>query len=169
MHTLLPPLKLESFSLSFSAKLINNLFKLPSNDGEAVGSYIRTSTTLKILSLNVAVNEKETEVITMALASSPLSLERLTLVGDISFTDTAADYLAQFIRNSTTLQYLGLVWCQFRVGGLRVLAQALHHNSTLKEKDLEKLGVIYDDRRDKEDLEEVLIAFPDMRKALRTW
>ena len=113
------------------------------------------------------MNDEGTEVITRALASSPLSLERLTLVGDISFTDTAADYLAQFIRNSTTLQYLELAGCKFRVGGLRVLAQALHHNSTLKEKDLDDLEVTFDDGRDKEDLEEVLIAFPDTRRCIR--
>ena len=110
------------------------------------------------------MNEEGTEVITRALASSPLSLERLRLASSISFTDTAADYLAQFIRNSTTLQYLELAECKFRVGGLRVLAQALHHNSTLKEKYLDALEVTCDDGRDEDDLEEILIAFPDMTK-----
>ena len=169
LHTLLPPLKLESFSLTNIVDSFNDHFlKLQSNDCEAVGSYIRTATTLKKLSLiNLIVNDEGTEVITRALASSPLSLERLTLVGDISFTDTAADYLAQFIRNSTTLQYLELFRCVFRVGGLRILTQALHHNSTLKEKDLVELEVTFDDGRDEEDLEEVLRAFPDMRSALR--
>ena len=163
LHTLLPPLKLESFSLNG----IKHNLNLQSNNCEAVGSYIRTSTTLKKLSLyNVIVNDEGTEVITRALASSPLSLERLTLFGDISFTDTAADYLAQFIRNSTTLQDLKLVYCKFRVGGLRVLAQALHHNSTLEEKGLVRLEVTFDDGRDREDLKEVLRAFPDMRSAL---
>ena len=160
LHTLLPPLKLESFTLT-------GINQLQSNDCEAVGSYIRTSTTLKELSLfNIIVKDEGTEVITRALASSPLSLETLTLFGVISFTDTAADYLAQFIRNSTTLQDLKLLFCKFRVGGLRVLAQALHHNSTLKEKVLMELEVTFDDGRDKEDLEEVLRAFPDMRSAL---
>ena len=167
LHTLLPPLKLESFSLT--PMTLMDSFNLQSNDCEAVGSYIRTSTTLKELSLkHVIVNDEGTEVITRALASSPLSLERLTLAGDISFTDTAADYLAQFIRNSTTLQYLVLFGCVFRVGGLRVLAQALHHNSTLEEKDLEELEVTFDDGRDEEDLEEVLRAFPDMESALNS-
>ena len=166
MHTLLPPLKLESFSLT-RIKDEFEFLKLESNDCVAVGSYIGTSTTLKKLSLyNITVNYEGTEVITRALASSPLSLERLTLVGDISFTDTAADYLAQFIRNSTTLQYLELAECKFRVGGLRVLAQALHHNSTLEEKYLGGFEVTFDDGRDEENLEEVLSAFPDMRNAL---
>ena len=166
LHTLLPPLKLESFIMQWQCLSLFSAFNLQSNDCEAVGSYIRTSTTLKKLSLlNVDVNDEGTEVITRALASSPLSLERLALYGDISFTDTAADYLAQFIRNSTTLQDLKLVLCKFRVGGLRVLAQALHHNSTLKE-DLDKLEVTFDDGRDEEDLEEVLRAFPYMESAL---
>ena len=158
MHRLLPHLKLESFSLT-------SIDVLRRNDCEAVGSYIRTSTTLKKLALvYITVNEEGTEVITMALASSPLSLERLALPSATSFTDTAADYLAQFIRNSTTLQYLGLTGCKFSIGRLRVLAQALHHNSTLKEVDLYGLEVACDNGRDKEELEEVLIAFPDMRK-----
>ena len=162
LHTLLPHLKLESFSMTG----INHYYKLRSNDCETVGSYIRTSTTLKELSLfNVIVNKEGTEVITRALASSPLSLERLRLPADISFTDTAADYLAQFIRNSTTLQYLELFRCVFRVGGLRVLAQALHHNSTLELKVLKELVVTCG--RDNEDLKEVLRAFPDMRSALQ--
>ena len=165
LHTLLPPLKLESFRM-IPMTLVDS-FNLQSNDCEAVGRYIRTSTTLKELSLffNIIVKDEGTEVITRALASSPLSLERLTLDGDISFTDTAADYLAQFIRNSTTLQDLKLFFCKFRVGGLRVLAQALHHNSTLEEKGLVGLVVTFDDGRDEEDLEEVLRAFPDMRSA----
>ena len=164
LNTLLPPLKLESFILT---DYNDEFLKLQTNDCEAVGSYTRTSTTLKKLSLKyLTVKDEGTEVITMALASSPLSLERLTLVGDISFTDTAADYLAQFIRNSTTLQYLELFGCKFRVGGLRVLAQALHHNSTLEEVELKGLEVTFDDGRDEEDLEEVLRAFPYMESAL---
>ncbi|CAI8020439.1 hypothetical protein GBAR_LOCUS12225, partial [Geodia barretti] len=51
-------------------------------------------------------------------------------------------------------------------GGIRVLAQALHYTFPLKEKHLNDFGVTFDDGRDKEDLEEVLRAFPDMRDTL---
>ena len=104
------------------------------------------------------------EVIARALASSPLSLERLVLLGRYSFTDTAAECLAQFITNSTTLQYLCLNECQFRVGGLQALAQALHHTSA--EKDVDKLDVILDDEQSEDDVEKVLCAYPDMRKSI---
>ena len=128
-----------------------------------VGHYIRTAATLKELSLKlINLNEEGMEVIAGALASSPLSLERLELEGKYSFTDTAADCLAQFITNSTTLQYLGLYECQFRVGGLRALAQGLNHTSA--EKNVRWLYVVLDDERNIDDVEKVLCAYPDMRK-----
>ena len=131
-----------------------------------IGSYIRTATTLKELSLKwINLNEEGMEVIASALASSPLSLETLELAGHWPFTDTAADSLAQFIRNSTTLQYIRLWDCKFRVGGLQVLAQALHH-STLEVKNVAYLHVILDEGRGEEDLEQVLRAYPDMRKSI---
>ena len=122
--------------------------------------------TLKELSFSyMNMNEKEIEVITRALASSPLSLERLVLEGECSFTDTAADCLAQFITRSTTLQCLGLNVCQFRFGGLQALAKALHHTSA--EKEVGWLDVILDDEQSKDDMEKVLCAYPDMRKRVR--
>ena len=113
----------------------------------------------------INLNEEGMEVIARALASSPLSLERLKLEGEYSFTDTAADCLAQFITNSTTLQYFCLHDCQFRVGGLQVLAQALHHTSA--KKDVRRLDVILDDERSRDDVEKVLRAYPDMRKRIK--
>ena len=80
------------------------------------GSYIRT---LKELSL-VGISKEGMEVIASALASSPLSLERLELVAQNPFTDTAADCLAQFIRNSTVylavyhLTHIYSVYCTSR-------------------------------------------------------
>ena len=164
LDTLLPSLThLESLTL----EVFNPSERPPSSEYyEPIGSYIRTATTLKELSLKgINLNEEEVEIIASALASSPLSLETLELVGHRPFTDTAADCLAQFIRNSTTLQSLCLWGCKFRVGGLQVLAQALHH-STLEEKEMVCLNVIFDDGRWKEDLEQVLRAYPDMRNRI---
>ena len=128
---------------------------------------LHNAATLEELLLNyINLNEEVVEIIASALASSPLSLETLELEGEYSFTEKAADYLGQFIRNSTTLQSLCLVGCGFRVGGLQVLAQALHH-STLEVKKVAFLNVILDDGRGKEDLEQVLRAYPDMRKSIR--
>ena len=105
------------------------------------------------------------EVIARALASSPLSLERLELVGEYSFTDTSVDCLAQFITNSTTLQWLYLCQCKFRVGGLQALAQALHNTSA--EKDVRLLDVILHDKQSRDDVEKILCAYPDMRESIR--
>ena len=165
LDTLLPSLThLESLTL---APILNPSEGPPSSEYYVpIGSYIRTATTLKELSLNwVDLNVEGMEVIASALASSPLSLETLKLMGEYPFTDTAADCLGQFIRNSTTLQSLCLWYCEFRVGGLQVLAQALHH-STLEVKEVEYLYVILDDGRGEEDLEQVLRAYPDMRKSI---
>ena len=152
-----------------SLTLAGDNFKGPpsSEYHEPIGSYIRKATTLKELLLGyMGLNEEGIDVIASALASNPLSLERLELTVGYSFTDTAAGCLGQFIRNSTTLQSLRLWGCEFRVGGLQVLAQALHH-STLEEKEVEYLDVILDDEREKEDLERLLREYPDMRKNIR--
>ena len=161
LNALLPLLTLESLTL-------DGRF-CPRNEGPPsceyhvpIGHYIRTAVTLKELSLiHINLNEEGMEVIARALASSPLSLERLELE-QYSFTDTAADCLAQFITNSTTLQCLRLYVCQFRVGGLRALAQALHHTSA--EKNVKQLYVILNDERSKDDVKNVLGAYPDMKK-----
>ena len=158
LDTLLPSLTLESLTLdSFDIE--------PSEYHMPIGHYIRTAATLKELSLKwIYLNEEGMEVIAGALANSPLSLERLELEGGYSFTDTAADCLAQFITNSTTLQYLCLWRCQFRVGGLQALAQALHHTSAGKNV---WLDVILDNEQSRDDVEQVLCAYPDMRSRVR--
>ena len=131
----------------------------------ALAQALHHATTLKELSLiNINLNKEGMEVIAGALASSPLSLEELELVGRYKFTDTAADCLAQFITNSTTLQCVCLGLCEFRVGGLRALAQALHHTSA--EKKVTWLDVILNDERCRGDVEEVLRAYPDMRSSV---
>ena len=165
LDTLLPSLTLESLTLD--GTICYGSEGPPSCEYHVpIGQYIRTAATLKELSLkHINLNEEGIEVIARALASSPLSLERLELVGKCSFTDTAADCLAQFITNSTTLQWLCLYFCEFRVGGLQALAQALHH--TPAEKEVRYLYVILDDNKSRYDVEKVLRAYPDMRESIR--
>ena len=67
------------------------------------------------------------EAITAALAGNQsLFLERLELEWKCTFTNTAADFLAQFISNTNTLQHLRIWWCIFHVNKLLKIARATH-------------------------------------------
>ena len=116
----------------------------------------RAASTLKELELHIKIEENGVEVITKALVGNK-SLERLELTCDCSFTDTAADCLAQFITSSTTLQYLKLRHCRFSVRGLRVLAQATHNPKNI---DCRGLHVLLNDGGD---INELFRVYPGMR------
>jgi hypothetical protein len=81
-------------------------------------------------------------------------------------SEAGLDYLAKFITNTTTLQYLSLTSSgYYSVHGLRVLAQALHNNSTLQEKKLEITVRLYGDETES-DLSQLLHEYPDMMEGL---
>ena len=133
----------------------------PSLDHEDCVALARAASTLKELKLHgIKIQENGVEVITKALVGNK-SLERLELTCDCSFTDTAADCLAQFITSSTTLQYLGLCWCWFSVRGLRVLAQVTH-SPTVHTKNI-KCGGLLNDGGDINELDELFRVYPNMR------
>ena len=85
-------------------------------DSVALGDFIRTTITLKILVLNYT--REGIEAILRALLSNR-SLERLTL--NNSLTGKVADFLAEFITISNTLQHFGMDERTFRNFGLKVL------------------------------------------------
>ena len=143
LDSLLPHLSLESLTIT-SVTADDNLLL---EDCVAIGLHIKSTTCLKELCVTyidnpIAIDDKRMEVISKALSDNQsLPLERLELECDGTFTDTAADCLAQFITNTTTLQHFTIHHCTFSAHGLLALAQALHHNSTLQEKRLEELTV----------------------------
>ena len=110
LDTLLPSITHLESSIFVCSKGYNCSKDIPSSEFyEPIGSYIRTATTLKELSLfRILYLNKEGWMLLLVhwLYSNPLSLERLELVGRYSFTGKAADCLGLFIRNSTRLKCL---------------------------------------------------------------
>ena len=78
-----------------------------------------------------------------------------------TFTDTAADCLAQFISITTTLQYTSIERCEFGAHRILKLARVIHDNSTLQEKSLKKLKCTVNSDNDAENLVELLDEYPD--------
>ena len=166
LDSLLPHLSLESLIIaSYSGGIL--LFE----DSDAIALHIKSTTCLKELCVTcyeepIYIYDDSTtigmEVISKALSDNhSLPLERLKLNSKDTFTDTAADFLAQFITNTTTLQHLTIHWCTFNPHGLLALAQALHHNSTLQEKSLE-LTVTVDGDNEAKDYAQLLVEYPYM-------
>ena len=86
----------------------------------------------------IYIYDEGMKAITTALASNQsLLLEKVVLKLELecTFTDTAADCLAQFITNTTPLQYLTIEGFTFSAHGLLEVAKAIHHNSTCKRRD----------------------------------
>ena len=160
LDSLLPHLSLESLTI------IADVGYLLFEDCDAIGLHMK-STCLKELCATclegpITIDDKGMEVISKALSDNQsLPLERLKLVCDGTFTDTAADCLVQFITNTTTLQHLTIHCCTFSAHGLLALAQALHHNSTLQEKSLE-LIVTVDGDNEAKDYAKLLVEYPYM-------
>ena len=102
------------------------------------------------------------ESITKALASNQsLTLRRLKLDCDCTFTDTAAHCLAQFITNTTTLQHLIISFCTFSATELLEQSRAIHHNSSLQEWKLEDCDLIVDGDDEASNFAQ-LFEYPDM-------
>ena len=154
LDTILSALSLESLGISC-------IDFEPSLDHDDCVALARAASTLKELKLHeISILKIGVEVITKALVGNK-SLERLELTCDCSFTDTAADCLAQFITSSTTLQ---LRLCWFSVRGLLVLAQATH-NPTVHTKNIEcsELYVLLNDGGDINELDKLFRVYPHMQ------
>ena len=112
LDTLLPRLSLESLTISPHTDGASIVLE----DCVAIGAYISSATCLEYFdfkmvfeSLNVDI--KGLEAITAALSRNlSLPLKGLGLGGACTFTDSAAEYLEQFIASSTTLDRLFTVW-----------------------------------------------------------
>ena len=159
LESLLPHLSLESLAISCTGD-----GGLVFEDCVAIALHIKSTTCVKELCVThyVAIDDKGMEVISKALSDNQsLPLERLELICYGTFTNTAADCLAQFITNTATLQYLTIDRCTFSAHGLLALVQALHHNSTLQEKSLYTLYVTVNGDNEADDCVQLLVEYPD--------
>ena len=172
LDSLLPHLSLESLTLALNEDSEN--VGLMVEDCVAIGNHITTATYLKelcfiyrkgaILTHSPVVDIREgLEAIIKALTGNhSLPLEGLEFEWRCTFTDTAADCLAQFISNTTTLQYLRIWWCTVSAHGLLELAKAIHNNSTLQEKNLEDFTCTVNGDDEAEDFVQLLVEYPQV-------
>ena len=159
LDTLLSHLSLDSLTVHIYSGLVS----------DSIGDYIKsTSCHLKelfIMSKDPArlwfVDAVDVEAITAALASNhSLPLEKLELKCKCEFTDTAAEDLAQFMTNTTTLCYLAIECCTISVREVLVLDRVIQQNSITMY--LENLTIEMYGDDEAEDLEQLLIKYPDM-------
>ena len=170
MNTLLPHLSL--ISLTFTINKCRQDVSLVFEDCVAIGNHITATTCLKQLCfLHVynahhnIVDDKGLEIITKSLVhNQSLPLERLELKFKCTFTDTAADCLAQFISNTITLQHLRLSDCTFSAHKLLELANTVRDNTILREKNLEDLSCTVNHSDDVKDLARLEVEYPEVGK-----
>ena len=129
---------------------------------DSLAQFTTNTTTLKYLSIKEG-NFDRVETLTAALASNQsLPLERLELECKCTFTATAGDSLAQFITNTTTLKYLSIKECSFSAHALLVLARAIHHNSILQTKNVDKFSFTVNGDNDAKGLAQLLVEYLDL-------
>ena len=146
LDTLLPHLSLESLTIESAGDRGTVVFE----DCVAIGMLLSSSNCLKCLHFQgvepiLAIARQGMEAITKAMSENEhLPLRSVVMECEWTFSDTAAHSLAVFIRKSTTLHHLSIVWCTFSAHGLLELAQAIHHSSSLQERELEDLTCTVD-------------------------
>ena len=146
LDTLLPHLSLESLTIESARDFGTVVFE----DCVAIGMLLSSSNCLKCLhffSINsdLEIDPEGMEAITEAMSENEhLPLRSVVMKCDCTFSDTAAHSLAVFIRKSTTLHHLSIGWCTFSAHGLLELAQAIHHSSSLQERELKDLTCTVD-------------------------
>ena len=151
LDTLLPHLSLESLTIVPARE--RGISTVVFEDCEAIEMLLSSSNCLKCLHfifkysgfafLDIA--PQGMEAITKAMSENEhLPLRSVVMECGWTFSDTAAHSLAVFIRKSTTLHHLSMRWCTFSAHGLLELAQAMHHSSSLQERELEGLTCTVD-------------------------
>ena len=137
-------------------------------DCVAIADHIKcTTSSLKELYKNktqqliIGRDDKGLEVIIKALAENQsLPLKRLVVKWICTLTDAAKDFLAQFISNAITLQYIVILWCAPSAHELLELARAMYDKSTLREKTLEVFSCRANSDDEAKDLAQLLIEYP---------
>ena len=140
LDTLLPHLSLESLTIEPASD--GGTDTVVFEDCEAIGMLLSSSNCLKCLHFLfvdscLAIAPQGMEAITKAMSENEhLPLRSVVMECWFRFSDTAAHSLAVFIRKSTTLHHLSIGQCTVSAHGLLELAQAIHHSSSLQERQL---------------------------------
>ena len=125
---------------------------LSCEDCAAIGNVIKSTDLNKLQigeNLCIHIEDDGMETLTRALASNlSLPLEDLGLACSCIFTNTTAEYLAQFVTRTSTLKYLSIDKSIFNAHGLLVLAQAADHSPSLQEKFINMTSKLYVDGDD---------------------
>ena len=165
LDTLLSLLSLDSLTVHIYSDLVC----------AAVGNHIKsTSCHLKELFITSVepgrlwIVEEEVEAITAALASNhSLPLRRLALKCECKLTDTAAESLAQFIRNTPTLNHLAIQYCTISTDGLQVLGRVITQMCAYPDDiDLSDFTIEYDGENKARDWAQLLFDYPDMVRCM---
>ena len=165
LDTLLSHLSLDSLTVHIYSDLVC----------DAIGDHIEsTSCHLKELFITSVEPgmlwnvEEEVEAITAALASNHLlPLRRLALKCECKLTDTAAESLAQFISNTTTLYHLAIQYCTISTDGLQVLGRVITQKCAYPDDiDLSDFTIEYDGENKAGDWAQLLFDYPDMVRCM---
>ena len=162
LDTLLPHLSLES--LTFDSTRLG--YTVVFEDCVAIGMLLSSSNCLEYLEFQkyeflLDIVPQGMEAITKAMSENEhLPLRSVVIECKCTFSDTAAHSLAVFIRKSTTLHHLRIVGCTFSAHGLLELAQAIHHSSSLQERELEGLTCTEDGDDETTDCAKLLHHYP---------
>ena len=159
LNTLLPYLSLESLTIHVPFSILSP------DECVAIADHVTSTTILKELCISAKICD--VEPITAALEKhQSLQLERLELEHACKFTVDAGALLTQFIKNTTTLQYLTLKGCKFVAHILLVLARAIHQNSTLQTKLFEDVHIILRHDIEAQYSAQLLAEYPDMTRSI---
>ena len=146
LDTLLPHLSLESLTIEATSNGGIVIFE----DCVAIGMLLSSSNCLKYLEFQnykslFGITPQGMEAITKAMSENEnLPLRSVVMESGWTLSDTAAHSLAVFIRKSTTLHHLSIVGFTFSAHGLLELAEAIHHSSSLQERELKYLTCTVD-------------------------
>ena len=142
--------------------------------GKAISKLLSSLSHLKEFCVMKNFRDKPLEVIFNGMSKNrALPLNRLEINGSRQdpclFSTTASRSLGQFITRSTTLQYLRICDVIISGQGLIALIAAIHNCSSLQEKRIERLTLVFDDEWSDVSTEEVraslsqlINAHPDM-------
>ena len=148
LDTLLPHLSLESLTIEPASG--GGTDTVVFEDCVAIGMLLLSSNCLKCLHFlfidhGLAIVPQGMEPIIKAMSENEhLPLRSVVMECWFRFSDTAAHSLAVFIRKSTTLHHLSTAQFTFSAHGLLELAQAIHHSSSLQERELKELTCTVD-------------------------
>ena len=127
---------------------------------KAISKLLSSSRHLKELCVIEKFRDKPLEVIFNGMSKNrALPLNRLEINGSRQdpclFSTAASQSLGQFITRSTTLQYLRICNVVISGQGLIALIAAIHNCSSLQEKRIERLSLVFDDEWSDVSTEEV--------------